>query len=116
MHDKSRNRLIIQDKAKDSFYLKLGGDFDGSFAHELFNTLLEHGAGYYQIFIDTNELKTIHPFDIDIFQKNRVGSTRDSETLSLLGELDIKFREIRSRCADQVGGFSATLPITILYS
>jgi hypothetical protein len=47
----------------------LAGDFDGSSAHELFNTLIEHGAGYYQIFIDTNELKTIHPFDIEIFQK-----------------------------------------------
>jgi len=66
LHDKNRNRLIIQDKAKDSLYLKLAGDFDGSSAHELFNTLLAHGAGYYQVFIDTNELKTIHPFDIDI--------------------------------------------------
>ena len=69
LHDKNRNLLIIQDKAKDSLYLKLAGDFDGSSAHELFNTLIEHGAGYYQIFIDTNELKTIHPFDIEIFQK-----------------------------------------------
>ena len=47
LHNKNRNRLISQDKPKDSLYLKLAGDFDGSSAHELFNTLLEHGAGYY---------------------------------------------------------------------
>jgi hypothetical protein len=38
LHDKHRKRLIIQDKAKDSLYLKLAGDVDGSSAHELFNT------------------------------------------------------------------------------
>jgi len=49
LHNKNRNRLIRQDKTKDSLYLKLAGDFDGSSAHELFNTLIEHDAGYYQI-------------------------------------------------------------------
>ena len=73
LHDfciiKTKNFKIIQGKAKDSLYLKLTGGFEESSAHELFNTLLEHGASYYQIFIDTNELKTIHSFEIEIFQK-----------------------------------------------
>jgi hypothetical protein len=60
LRDKNKNLKIIQGKAKDSLYLKLAGNFDGSSVHELFNTLLENGAGYYHIFIDTNELKTIH--------------------------------------------------------
>jgi len=48
----------------------LEGDFDGSSALELINTLEEYSAGFHQIFIDTNDLKTIHPFGRDVFQKN----------------------------------------------
>lgn len=84
MHNKNKNLKTLQGKAKDSLYLKLTEDFEESSAHELFNTLPEHGAGYYQIFINTNELKTIQSLDLEIFQKNRVGLTRDSELYSRL--------------------------------
>ena len=57
-------------KTRDSLHLKLSGDFDGSSAYELINTLTEHGKGYYEIFVDTDDLKTIHPFGKDVFQKN----------------------------------------------
>jgi hypothetical protein len=36
---------------KDRLYLNLAGDVDENSAHELFNTLIEHGADYNQIFI-----------------------------------------------------------------
>jgi hypothetical protein len=35
---------------KDRLYLNLAGDVDENSAHELFNTLIEHGADYDQIF------------------------------------------------------------------
>jgi hypothetical protein len=48
----------------------LEGDFDGNSALELINILEEYGAGFHQIFIDTNNLKTVHPFGKDVFHKN----------------------------------------------
>ena len=64
------NFHIYSFKTRDSLHLKLAGDFDGSSAYELINTLTEQGKGFYEIFIDINELKTIHPFGKDVFQKN----------------------------------------------
>lgn len=63
------NFQILTHKTRDSLHVKLHGDFDGSSAHELFNTL-ENNTGFDQIFIDTNDLKTIHPFGRDVFKKN----------------------------------------------
>jgi len=56
-------------KTRDSLHLKLEGDFDGTSAYELFETLKKYGADFYEIFIDTNDLKTIHPFGREVFQK-----------------------------------------------
>ncbi|MFO7554987.1 MAG: hypothetical protein R6W88_07260 [Desulfobacterales bacterium] len=64
------NFNIYSLKTKQSLHLKLTGDFDGSSAHELINTLTERCKGIYDIFIDTNDLKSIHPFGIEVFQKN----------------------------------------------
>ena len=50
--------------------MKLYGDFDGSAAHELLNALMEHGTGAHQVFIDTNDLNTIHPFGQEVLQNN----------------------------------------------
>ena len=64
------NFHIFRHRTRDSLHLKLESDFDGSSALELINILEEHGTGFHQIFIDTNGLKTIHPFGRDMFQKN----------------------------------------------
>lgn len=50
--------------------MKLYGDFDGSSAHELLNALIDHSTDTHQIFIDTNDLATVHPFGQEVFQKN----------------------------------------------
>jgi len=57
-------------KTRDCLHLKLSGDFDGTSAHELINALTESGKGIYDIFIDTDDLTSIHPFGIEVFQKN----------------------------------------------
>jgi hypothetical protein len=64
----------------------LDGDFDGNSAHELINALIEHGTGFYQIFIDTNSLKTIYPFGIDVFQKNLDRFNKKFSNLIFIGE------------------------------
>jgi hypothetical protein len=53
----------------------LAGDFDGSSAHELINVLLDHSRDCFDIFIDTDGLKSVHPFGIEVFKKN-MGATK----------------------------------------
>ena len=45
------NFRILSHETRDSLHLKLTGDFDGNSAHELINTLIERGIGFYQIFM-----------------------------------------------------------------
>ena len=56
-------------KIGDRLHLKLYGDFDGSSACELTNSLQKYHNKPYQIFIDTNDLRTVNPFGIDIMQR-----------------------------------------------
>jgi anti-anti-sigma regulatory factor len=80
------NFKIISYKTRDSLHLKLDGDFDGNSAHELINTLIEHGNRFYQIFIDTNDLKTIHSFGRAVFQKNLAILNKKLNNLIFIGE------------------------------
>ena len=79
------NFQMFSYKTRDCLHLKLEGDFDGSSAHQLINTLIEHSAGLWDIFIDTNNLKTIHPFGIDVFQKNFNGIKKQLKNLIFVG-------------------------------
>jgi len=80
------NFQILSHKTRDSLHLKLNGDFDGNSAYELINALREHGSEYFQIFIDTNNLKTIHPFGRAVFQKNFSILNRKLSNLIFIGE------------------------------
>jgi hypothetical protein len=64
------NFKLFSHETKEALHLKLYGDFDGTSAHELLNTLKTNTSRFGQIFIDTEELNTIHPFGRDIFQHN----------------------------------------------
>lgn len=50
--------------------LKLTGDFDGTSACELLNTLSERCDGVDSVLVNTSRLKDIYPFGQDTFQKN----------------------------------------------
>jgi len=80
------NFQIYSFKTRDSLHLKLAGDFDGSSAYELINTLTENGKGFYEIFIDTNDLRIIHPFGKDVFQKNLRGTNKFYRNLVFIGK------------------------------
>jgi len=80
------NFQIYSFKTRDSLHLKLAGDFDGTSAYELINTLAEHGKGFYEIFIDVNEIKSIHPFGRDVFQKNLRSSNKLYRNLVFIGK------------------------------
>ena len=79
------NFHIFSLETRDTLHLKLAGDFDGNSAHELIDTLIKHGESFYQIFIDTNDLKIIYPFGRDVFQKNLTALISSLKTLSLSG-------------------------------
>ena len=87
------NFHIISYKNRDSLYLRLSGDFDGGSAHELINTLTKHGTGSWDIFIDTNNLKTIHPFGRDVFQKNLSSIKKQFKNLIIVGANKYKFAQ-----------------------
>jgi anti-anti-sigma regulatory factor len=80
------NFQIYSYKTRDSLHLKLNGDFDGNSAHELINILIESGTGFWEIFIDTNGLKTIYPFGLAVFQKNFSILNKKLSNLVFIGE------------------------------
>ena len=66
----AKNFKIYKHCNNRKFELKLNGDFDGSSAWELISTLKEYYGNATEIVIDTFGLVSIHPFGIDVFQKN----------------------------------------------
>ena len=78
-------------KTKDSLHLKLEGDFDGNSAYELLETLKKYDSGSYQIFIDTNDFKTIYPFGKEVFQKKLGTFKQQLSNLVFIGENGNKF-------------------------
>jgi anti-anti-sigma regulatory factor len=79
------NFQILSYKTRDSLHLKLNGDFDGTSAYELINTIKDQGNNFYQIFIDTNDLRTIYAFGRNVFQKN-FGDLEKLSNLIFIGE------------------------------
>lgn len=47
--------------------MQLYGDFDGTSAHELVNFLHKCGGSYRQVAIDTEGLRTINAFGLNVF-------------------------------------------------
>jgi hypothetical protein len=54
----------------ESLHLNLTGDFDGSSAHELLNTIKRYSRKTNRVFIHTNGLKEVHPFGEAVFKKD----------------------------------------------
>ena len=79
------NFQIISSKANGNLHLKLYGDFDANSAQELTNTLLTLGTGSWDIFIDTNNLETIHPLGRGALQMNLSNFKKQLNNLFFIG-------------------------------
>jgi hypothetical protein len=79
------NFQILTYKTRDSLHLKLNGDFDGTSAYELINTIKDNGTNFYQIFIDTSNIRTIYAFGRNVLQKN-FGDLEKLSNLIFIGE------------------------------
>jgi len=64
------NFKILIHKNSESLHLKLMGEFDGTSAHELLETIKGHGSRMNKIFIHTSGLRAIFPFGKTSFQNN----------------------------------------------
>ena len=64
------NFKIFSHRNGSKLHLKLIGDFDGSSAHELLNTMKEHCLGISRIFVHTSGLKGIHFFGLHVFHSH----------------------------------------------
>jgi len=64
------NFKIFVHRNSENTHLKLAGDFDGSSAYELLNTLKRYCRGTSGAYIHTSCLRQIHPFGRDVFQSN----------------------------------------------
>ena len=62
------NFRISVHRNSDNLHMKLQGDFDGSSAFELLNTLGKKTNGANKVFVHTNGLKEIHPFGSQVFR------------------------------------------------
>jgi hypothetical protein len=80
------NFKIFQLKNRNSVHLTLDGDFDGTSAHELVNTLKSYGPDVEQVFINTNGLKSVHPFGQVVLHRNLSGLCGRSTNLVFIGD------------------------------
>ncbi len=59
-------RILSKEENNRSIRIQLRGDFDGTSAHELANMLNKYDAPYPQVEIDTEGLKSINVFGLDV--------------------------------------------------
>ena len=79
------NFKIYCHQNSDNLHLKLMGDFDGTSAYELIHVLEKYHGNTGRVFIHTCALSSVHPFGLDVFQKN--GSIKKlSQSLTFTGE------------------------------
>jgi anti-anti-sigma regulatory factor len=64
------NFKILCYQKGDNLHIKLVGDFDGSSALELIETLNKHHGKVKKVIIQTGSLASIHPFGLQVFQNN----------------------------------------------
>jgi hypothetical protein len=66
----AHNFRINTHQTTDNLNINLLGDFDGSSAFELLNLLKDNLNNARHILVDTNNLKKIHPFGREVFNRN----------------------------------------------
>lgn len=71
------NFRVVVWREGESVHLKLVGDFDGSSACELVETVKDHSVGAHRVLICTNSLKTVYPFGVHVFEK-KLGELKHS--------------------------------------
>jgi hypothetical protein len=66
----ANNFKILKHRRNGDLQLSLAGDFDGNSAFELLNMLKENWDNTAHVSINTSNLKKIHPFGRQVFNRN----------------------------------------------
>ena len=69
----ARNFIIQKFRTSDMLHMELLGDFDGSSAVELINTLNDNRTGVDTICVNARGLRKIYSFGREVVQKNLAG-------------------------------------------
>jgi hypothetical protein len=80
------NFRILVHRNSESLHLKLLGDFDGSAAQQLVNTVNRYSFKARKIFVHTAGLNNIHPFGTDVLRTNLKLYNHPSFNLVFTGE------------------------------
>jgi ABC-type transporter Mla MlaB component len=89
----ANNFKLLSKKIKDRIRLQLYGDFDGSSACELINILKDNRNNSHQIYIDTNNLATVHPFGMEVFKKSLSVLRININNITITGKHKISFEQ-----------------------
>ena len=92
------NFRIFVHRNSDSLHLKLAGDFDGTSAFELLDTVKKNGPGLRKVFIHTSNLKAIHPFGLHVFEKSLSDLKGVSFQLLFTGEYAKQMAPVGGMC------------------
>ncbi|BBO86068.1 hypothetical protein [Desulfosarcina ovata] len=86
-------RVCTKDKGKKNLALRLYGDFDASSACELINILNTGLKKNRKVAIDTNGLRTISPFGLDLFIPRMTSLNSGQVDIEMTGRFSHAFQE-----------------------
>ncbi len=93
----SNFRIFIH-RNGENIHLKLIGEFDGSSACQLMDTITQKAPARGNIYIHTSGLSTIHPFGKDLFREKVKRQHKTMGTITLTGEYATQLSFPGSRC------------------
>ncbi len=90
----SNFRIASKDVNNHGRALQLYGDFDGSSAWELINALEENAKNDKKIAINTDGLRVIHAFGLDVFRPKMSNLKKTQANIQVTGRFSEIFRNL----------------------
>ena len=80
------NFQLFSHRNRNSVHLSLYGNFDGSSAHQLINSLKKISGDFKNICIDTNGLNKVYPFGLRVFEKQLKRVSKKIYNINFVGK------------------------------
>src|SRR6056297_1853526 len=99
------NFRITSRRKGGNLHLKLSGNFDGMAAMELIYALKDNLGVAKKIYIETDDLASLHPFGQDVFQKNFIFAPATSQKMYFVGDFSRAIAPGNAYCVNGHGRF-----------
>ena len=86
-------KILFSEKTNRLVRMQLQGDFDGTAAYELINILHKCLASYPKVAIDTEGLKSINTFGLDVFSIKLKSLRRPNARIAFSGRYQSTFMQ-----------------------